>query len=204
MCLLFCSQGVWYLSMHCRWYSSMPCSRSPGRVISQHALQVSRPTPRGEVEGLVGWGLQTHTWEGAKSIIFKASRLHGSFLMLHFLPPAMKLGQGYVFTHVCDSVHRGDGIPACIAGSIPACLAAGLQASNIPACIAGFQAHTQGEVEGSGQVGSQAHTWGVSRPIGGSPGPHLGGVYPSMHWGRSPQQLLLWVARILLECILVT
>ena len=23
------------------------------------------------------------------------------------LPPATKLGQGYVFTHVCDSVHRG-------------------------------------------------------------------------------------------------
>ena len=26
------------------------------------------------------------------------------------LPPAMKLGQGYVFTGVCDSVHRG-GMP---------------------------------------------------------------------------------------------
>ena len=24
-----------------------------------------------------------------------------------FLPPATKLGQGYVLTHVCDSVHRG-------------------------------------------------------------------------------------------------
>ena len=24
-----------------------------------------------------------------------------------FLPPATKLGQGYVFTRVCDSVHRG-------------------------------------------------------------------------------------------------
>ena len=23
------------------------------------------------------------------------------------LPPAMKLGQGYVFTRVCDSVHKG-------------------------------------------------------------------------------------------------
>ena len=188
MCLLFCSQGGgipaciaggipaclaaglqggWYPSMHCRF---------PG------------PHPGRKLRGLVGWGLQTHTWGGgAKSIIFKASRLHGSFLMLHFLPPAMKLGQGYVFTHVCDSVHRGGGIPACIAGSIPACLAAGLQGGNIPACIAGFQAHSQGEVEGSGQVGSQAHTWRVSRPIGGSPGPHLGGVYPSMHWGRSPQ-----------------
>ena len=24
-----------------------------------------------------------------------------------FLPPATKLGQGYIFTGVCDSVHRG-------------------------------------------------------------------------------------------------
>ena len=41
--------------MHCRWYPSMPCSRSRGGgvgwLVSQHALQVSRPTPRGEVEG---------------------------------------------------------------------------------------------------------------------------------------------------------
>ena len=43
--------GWWYASMHCRWYPSMPCSRSPRGVVSQHALQVSRPTPRREVEG---------------------------------------------------------------------------------------------------------------------------------------------------------
>ena len=36
--------------MPCRWYPSMPC-RSPGGWVSQHALQVSRPTPRGKVEG---------------------------------------------------------------------------------------------------------------------------------------------------------
>ena len=28
-------------------------------------------------------------------------------LLVTLLPPATKLGQGYVFTHVCDSVHRG-------------------------------------------------------------------------------------------------
>ena len=33
------------------WYPSMPCS-SPGGVVSQHALQVSRPTPRGSLRGL--------------------------------------------------------------------------------------------------------------------------------------------------------
>ena len=47
-----CPQGGGcYPSMHCRWYPSMPCSRSPGRWVSQHALQVSRPTAKGEVEG---------------------------------------------------------------------------------------------------------------------------------------------------------
>ena len=37
-------------------------------------------------------------------------------------------------------------IPACIAGGVPACLAAGLRGGGkgIPACLAGFQAHTQG------------------------------------------------------------
>ena len=29
------------------------------------------------------------------------------------LPPATKLGQGYVFTRVCDSVHRGFYLSAC-------------------------------------------------------------------------------------------
>ena len=48
-----------------------------------------------------------------------------------FLPPATKLGQGYVFTRVCDSVHRGGGIPACFVGGIPACLA-GLQGGGSP------------------------------------------------------------------------
>ena len=38
-----------YPSMHCRWYPSMP-GRSPGGVY-QYALQVSRPTPKGELEG---------------------------------------------------------------------------------------------------------------------------------------------------------
>ena len=47
--------------------------------------------------------------------------------MSSLLPPATKLGQGYIFTGVFDSVHGmgGGGIPACITGGIPACLAAG-------------------------------------------------------------------------------
>ena len=58
-CLWFWSRGEgwWcYPSMHCRWSPSLPCSRSPGRrVVSQHALQVSRPTPKGKLRGLA-WG----------------------------------------------------------------------------------------------------------------------------------------------------
>ena len=78
--------GGWYPSMHCRWYPSVPCSRSPGgsypsmpcRSLGPHpggklrglAWGVSRPTPGREVEGsgLGGSGgphprgLQAHTW----------------------------------------------------------------------------------------------------------------------------------------------
>ena len=60
-----------YPIMHCRWYPSMPCSRSGGGgiptclaaglgvVVSQHALQASRPTSRGELRGSGRGGLQT-------------------------------------------------------------------------------------------------------------------------------------------------
>ena len=85
----------------------------------------------------------------------------------------------------------------------------------IPACLAGFRAHTQGRAWG---------VWlgGVSRPtLGGSPGPNLGDlqahsgglqahtwgdVYPRMHWSRPPYSwwLLLRVVHILLEWILVS
>ena len=46
------------------------------------------------------------------------------------------LEQGNIFTSVCQEFCScgGVGIPACIAGSIPACLAAGLQEGGIPAC----------------------------------------------------------------------
>ena len=47
----------------------MPC-RSPG-VVSQHALQVSRPTPRGEVEGSGLGGLQAHTQGGLQAHTFR-------------------------------------------------------------------------------------------------------------------------------------
>ena len=40
------------------------CLSTGGGVVSQHALQVSRPTPKGELEGSGRSGLQTHTQEG--------------------------------------------------------------------------------------------------------------------------------------------
>ena len=43
-------------------------------------------------------------------------RLSGRFrVFFPFLPAATKLGQGNVFTGVCDSVHRG-GLPQCMLG----------------------------------------------------------------------------------------
>ena len=42
-----------------------------------------------------------------------------------YLPPTTKLGQGYIFTGVCDPVRGGAAIQACIAGGIRACLAWG-------------------------------------------------------------------------------
>ena len=50
-----------------------------------------------------------------------------NFFPLSLLPPATKLGQGYVFTRVCDSVHRGGmvtGVGACVVAG-GACVVAG-------------------------------------------------------------------------------
>ena len=115
----------------------------------------------------------------------------------YLLPPANEVCEGYVFTRVCHSVHKAGvggvwvgwgAIPACIAGGIPACLAAGLQEGiGIPACLAVFQSHTQGEVErhlamGGGSLDPQS--MGKLRGIwpGGSPGPQprwkLRGIWP--------------------------
>ena len=84
------------------------------------------------------------------------------------------------------------------------CLRFYSEGGGIPACLAGYQAHSQGEleglrglarstprgeVEGSGWGGLQAHTQGSPRPTPwGVPGPHQGGV--SQHALRqTPQQM---------------
>ena len=42
-----------------------------------------------------------------------------------FLPPTTKLGQGYVFTRVCDSVHRGESVSVLRGGLCPGGLSLG-------------------------------------------------------------------------------
>ena len=75
--------GGWYPSIPCRWYPSMPC-RSPGGDggVSQHALQVSKTKPKGELEGSGQGGLQAHTggspgphWGGLQAHTWWFSRL---------------------------------------------------------------------------------------------------------------------------------
>ena len=118
------------------------------------------------------------------------------------LPPATKLGQGYVFTRVCDSVHgKGSWYPTCIAGSIPHALQ-GLQGEGVVSQHALQRPTPRGEVEGSGWGGSTGPHPGV---VEGSLGPHQGGLSRPTPGGVSrptPRRgLLLRAVRILLECI---
>ena len=52
------------------------------------------------------------------------------------LPPAMKLGHGYIFTGVCDSVHRGgtcsQGVPGPGGAWSGGCLVLGVPATGGP------------------------------------------------------------------------
>ena len=101
----------------------------------------------------------------------------------------------------------GGGIPAWIAGGIPACLAAALGQGgrwypSMPCRFPGphprgkfrglaggvSRSTSKGEVQGSGWGGLQVHTWGrVSRPTpGGSPGPHPGGLQAHTQGGCIP------------------
>ena len=135
------------------------------------------------------------------------------------LPPANEVVGRLFFTGVCDSVHRGGG------GIQHALQVSRLTPVGKLRCLSwgGLQAHIQGgirgvwpggisrptsrgEVEGSGLGGSpgphlgglQAHTWGVSRPTPGGVSQHALRQIPPLQ-----QMLLLRAVHILLECILV-
>ena len=49
-------------------------------------------------------------------LAFSTSRQKKVKIYIVLLPPAIKLGQGFVFTGVCDSVHRGGCLPQCMVG----------------------------------------------------------------------------------------
>ena len=120
-------------------------------VVSQHALQVSRPTPRGEVEGSGLGGVSRPTPRG---------KLRGLAWRVSRPTPRGKLrGQAW-----------------------------------------GVSRPTPGESPGPHWGCLQAHTQGVPRhsPSGGGVSQHALRQTPlPSRW------LLLWVVRILLECILV-
>ena len=93
------------------------------------------------------------------------------------LPPANEVCEGYVFTRVCHSVHKGGGVVSQHAlqwyHSMPCSRSPG--EGGIPACLAGLWGgspgpHPGGGVEGSGQRGvSRPTPRRVSRPtLGGS------------------------------------
>ena len=69
----------------------------------------------------------------------------------------------------CSRSPGGAAILACIAGGIPACLAAGLQGDAIPVCIAGgIPACLAAGLQGGGCLGQRGGTcsWGVPGPMG--------------------------------------
>ena len=140
------------------------------------------------------------------------------WFIVHWLPPTTKLGQGYIFTGVCDSVHRGRGMHGCrgvcmVAGGcawLPgACMVAGGCGcgGGMHGCQGGGHAWLQGEhalLGGhawlpGGVHGCGGHVWllGACVVAGGMCG-HQG----SMH-GIRRDTVNERAIRILLKCILI-
>ena len=102
---------------------------------------------------MLGNGCGTHT--------------EASTLCLNIYRPATKLGQGYVFTCVCDSVHRGVSQHALQVVSRHALqqVSGGGMVSQHALQVS--RPTPKGEVEVSGQGGLLAHTWGGGACRGG-------------------------------------
>ena len=90
------------------------------------------------------------------------------FLFVHFYRPLTKLREGYVFTGVCDSVHRG----ACMRGCRGACMVAGGCVWLLPGGR-GMHGCSGGCVVAPG--GMRGCSWGVHRCYGGHAWLLLGG-----------------------------
>ena len=99
--------------------------------------------------GLIGSAAARHLVKISKDVKVLLIGPEEPKVMLMHSPPnkvtnifTKEVCEGYVFTGVCQSTGAGGGIPA---------------------CLAGFQAHTQGRsLGGSGRGGLQAHTQGGS------------------------------------------
>ena len=147
------------------------CHSVHGGDVSQHA---TGKTPPG----------QTPPYPGTHPHGYQVGSTHPT-VMVFLLLPAMKLGQGYVFTCVCDSVHRGGGWYS----SMHCSRSPGGVVSQLALQVS--RPTPRGEVEGSGGPGGspgphlrgklRGLAGGVSRPTpgGGSPGPHTGGCIPA-------------------------
>ena len=96
--------------------------------------------------------------------------------------PQTKLRKGYVFTGVCDSVHRGRVSKHALQVVSQHTLQVSGGGECIPTCLAGFQAHTQGELECLARGVSRPTPGGVSRTTPGGVSRYTPRVvYPSMH-----------------------
>ena len=102
--------GGLYSTIHkAKWWSA------GGRNGPIHCLWTFfRSTQIVPIKRVFLWWLRATTKQGREvktgfSVIF-------TNLVRSLLPPATKLGQGYAFTPVCDSVHRGGGLPHCMLG----------------------------------------------------------------------------------------
>ena len=176
-----------YPSMQCRWYPSMHC-RSPGGGIPACLAGLQAHTQWGS------WGV----WPGGSPGPHPGGSLGvrpGESPGPH---PGGKL-RGLAWGGSPGPHMRG--LQAHTQGKVEG---SGLGGSPDPhpgeswgVWPGGLQAHTQGGSWGVWPGGSPGPHLRVSRPTprggswgvwpGGSPGPHPGG-YPSMHWGRTPQQ----------------
>ena len=124
-----------------------------------------------------------------------------------YLPPAKSWGK-VMFLHVSVILFMGEEVVSQHALQVVShhALQQVSRGGCIPAYLAGFQAHTQwgaGGIQPRGVL--QAHTqWGLQAHTQWVLQAHTWGCIPACtEADPSPRQLLLWVVRILLECILV-
>ena len=194
-----------------------------GEVEGDLARGGSRPTPKGEVEGDLARGVSSPTPRGVYPSMHWGRPPNGyccgqytsywnAFLSLFCVSHSTGCTCFCLFwDQLCLAISPKEILKMYLLQVMFLHVSVCPRGGGIPACLASFQAHTQGEVEeGSGQGGLQAHTQGevegdLARGVS-SPTPR--GVYPSMHWGRPPppngyccgQYTSYWNAFLFLFC----